>query len=848
MLNIRHLYGRLVPQNLSWSFCVKAEAKLAGLLLRAVPLIFGQLSASLVKVVWGYSKNVRRIYRGSGPQGLAKYLKTCHVLLQQVAGGQKLGNPWEIGCNVSRTRRGLPRIMNPQHRRMVYQGDVAVIRFWMTLFGLYRVVEFKGALKLKTITAPGKDITAFRKDVWSGWVPIFFAKAESHTATSWKMDPSHALTPWSIPFMRKSAPNSAGLPSISALATDLLLFASDTEMLALLKKWLKAVDGLDLLWAINPIVKIFEKISKNYLDKLAGEWREGKREMSLVYSNLGVQVYPTEAEGNFYLSNGQPLNRVWLYKELTWPTLTFGKLGFKEEPGKIRVFAMVNCITQTLMYPLHKWIFDQLRKISTDGTFNQIAPVERLIKRFKKERQFVASYDLSAATDRLPLLLQMDLLTHLMGDTLSTAWARLLVGRPYRLPKIAKSYNLGFNSVAYSVGQPMGALSSWAMLALTHHALVQLAAHRVLPHHEGWFLFYAVLGDDIVIGDKLVAAEYLRIMETIGVEVGLAKSMVSTSGSLEFAKRTYIRGRNCSPVSLAELLVALCHLGALDQLVRKCETFGTLRVSSVARFAGFGYKNLGRLPVSLSLNNRLSSLIAYLCRPGGVWPMPVEAWLTAIGPGRHGEAASGRLWATAQSLWDRLVGMLISRNVAFERTLYLASGVRYTDATHRVKESVTLPNGRKRSQSTDKRVFGPSAFKTLGLEGNEVEWNTFFTDWVAYPFTNRLRKTFEKIDDILRVLRPGVLPEWTTLDGVWSQVFEADEGQSALPKRIDYFTRESDEAAPSTRLVTLWRKLRLVALRKGSVSEALIRAKPPYPKPESRLPSWETGYRRRRGG
>jgi hypothetical protein len=30
----------------------------------------------------------------------------------------------------------------------------------------------------------------------------------------------------------------------------------------------------------------------------------------------------------------------------------------------------------------------------------------------------------------------------------------------------------------YSVGQPMGALSSWGMLALTHHCLVQMAAKR----------------------------------------------------------------------------------------------------------------------------------------------------------------------------------------------------------------------------------------------------------------------------------------------------------------------------------------------------------------------------------
>jgi len=31
----------------------------------------------------------------------------------------------------------------------------------------------------------------------------------------------------------------------------------------------------------------------------------------------------------------------------------------------------------------------------------------------------------------------------------------------------------------YAVGQPMGALSSWAGLAITHHFLVQLCAYRL---------------------------------------------------------------------------------------------------------------------------------------------------------------------------------------------------------------------------------------------------------------------------------------------------------------------------------------------------------------------------------
>lgn len=42
--------------------------------------------------------------------------------------------------------------------------------------------------------------------------------------------------------------------------------------------------------------------------------------------------------------------------------------------------------------------------------------------------------------------------------------------------KIEKSkVTFDIKSLRYAVGQPMGALSSWAMLAFTHHAIVQWA-------------------------------------------------------------------------------------------------------------------------------------------------------------------------------------------------------------------------------------------------------------------------------------------------------------------------------------------------------------------------------------
>jgi len=52
-----------------------------------------------------------------------------------------------------------------------------------------------------------------------------------------------------------------------------------------------------------------------------------------------------------------------------------------------------------------------------------------------------------------------------------------LVERDYMIHK--NSYGLDTGPVRYAVGQPMGALSSWAMLNLTHHLMMQYCSWRV---------------------------------------------------------------------------------------------------------------------------------------------------------------------------------------------------------------------------------------------------------------------------------------------------------------------------------------------------------------------------------
>jgi hypothetical protein len=66
-----------------------------------------------------------------------------------------------------------------------------------------------------------------------------------------------------------------------------------------------------------------------------------------------------------------------------------------------------------------------------------------------------------------------------------------------------------------------------------------------------------VLGDDIVIANGRVAQQYLLLLEAIGVKVGLAKSLVSRKGALEFAKKFFVNGVDCSPVAFKEVAAAI---------------------------------------------------------------------------------------------------------------------------------------------------------------------------------------------------------------------------------------------------------------------------------------------------
>lgn len=96
-----------------------------------------------------------------------------------------------------------------------------------------------------------------------------------------------------------------------------------------------------------------------------------------------------------------------------------GQLSFKKEAaGKLRVFAMVDIWTQSMMRPLHDSLFSILGKLPNDGTMDQEAAFARAQVK-ARENGCCYGYDLSAATDRLPIGVQKWILTSLSSRELA---------------------------------------------------------------------------------------------------------------------------------------------------------------------------------------------------------------------------------------------------------------------------------------------------------------------------------------------------------------------------------------------------------------------------------------------
>ncbi|ALD60243.2 ORF [Binucleate Rhizoctonia mitovirus K1] len=231
-----------------------------------------------------------------------------------------------------------------------------------------------------------------------------------------------------------------------------------------------------------------------------------------------------------------------------------------EKGSKARIIAIGDYWTQEALTPLHTELAKILGGLDMDGTFNQDKIAEKVRRWTAIDNKAIYSLDLSAATDRLPVLLQAMILDHLTGiKGFGDAWRSLVVGRDFTSEIFPK--------VRYSTGQPMGFKSSFVMLGLTHHIIVQEAAARV-----GFDSFedYVILGDDIVVANTEVAEQYKIIMEALGLEISPFKTIACDADFskpiAEICKRVFVGGKEISPLPMKLMVTAAETTDMLYQL------------------------------------------------------------------------------------------------------------------------------------------------------------------------------------------------------------------------------------------------------------------------------------------
>lgn len=515
-----------------------------------------------LRLLAGFSKYIWRIYQCHGSQQVVKFLKAGQLAIQKFIGKDHIDSLRELDKDLVRSRlssRGLPTIIPSRDARLIEAGAAPVIRFWLTLFSVYRVISIPGTLKLGTIISPS--------DVQE---KVFAEVAETFND-----------------FLRSTNISSMFNKKILEKEADIMLFeaASATQKVA----WTGLFSDPILLEHLGDAVylrKILVLLNQQkllrFFDSLAG-------------FGLGRILYdaPHLRERLIDLKGEECKDNPYSHSIIADPEGSYsGKLSLKEEAaGKIRVFAMTDIWTQTVLKPIESMLARFLKDLPNDGVYDQTASE---LRARSKSITYGCSYgyDLSAATDRLPLALQEMVLNQIVPN-LGTFWGPFLTRRAYYLylpTDFAKEIGADSSTIRakapnstiingievpiyynskkkpwvrlhYAVGQPMGALSSFAMLAVTHHLIAQLAyrvAYQVPDStpwsRDTWYTGYECTGDDIIFFDKLVAEEYLSLMTDIGVPINTTKSVIAKVACTEYLKVTSLNGVNVGAISWKMLM------------------------------------------------------------------------------------------------------------------------------------------------------------------------------------------------------------------------------------------------------------------------------------------------------
>jgi hypothetical protein len=506
----------------------------------------------------------------------AKYLKVALFAVYSYLSGNPLKSTVALGFGI-RLRSGLPLLIPVEFRRLIRNGDLKWIRIWVSILNIYRAFNVKTPdpeTAYKTIRKPLQlPMPNFEKFTYFARY-VFPALVKEQARITGVPYPLYKYTSNLGLIIRSAAANLRGLSLFSIILDAKAWFAAPTNHILDWFKLHKDATAAALMTGISREEHFprDDDLRSRQKDFTLGfppfkDAADKQKYLDTIY-NPFIEEIQEEGSLSAWITDAWKGAKEYWARPLVNSWLTGRLFNFAAPGGKLRTVAICDYWTQIAMKPIHDHLFSILKVLCrNDATFDQQGTVDRY---WEMEHKPHWSFDLSAATDSIPITLYIEVLAPFLqeeGESYESAynkallWSKIMTDRDFALPS-PKKRELGYTGVEqardirYGTGQPMGAYSSWASMALVHHALVQYAAWmkgQSDATNSSWFDSYLVLGDDVDISRCSQTAEnYQLACADFAIKIGLAKSLKSNSNFFEFANQRLSDNGNISPLSFLE--------------------------------------------------------------------------------------------------------------------------------------------------------------------------------------------------------------------------------------------------------------------------------------------------------
>jgi hypothetical protein len=554
--------------------------------------------------LYALARTMRTVLRNNGALILTKRLKIALFSVYSYLSGNPLKTTEALGLRI-RLTNGLPVMIPTAHRKLIREGNLMWIRIWVSILNIYRSFNVKAPDPETAYKTIRKPLPAFMPnfDKFAYFARYVFPHLVRERGANLGR-PVHRFSYSSSlgSIIRSAGANLKGSTSLFSIILDAKAWFLRSKETNHVLNWFELhgdAAAAALMTAISREdhfprdPELFDQQSSLLP---APPFKTKEEEAKWRKERFNPLVSRLKEEGSlsaFILDAWKAANEL---KNTSRPIL--GRLFNFLAPGaKLRTVAICDYWTQLAMKPVHEYIFNILKALgANDATFDQQGTVDEYWARKLSPHW---SFDLSAATDSIPITLYIHVLAPFFsegdedydnGYAKALLWSKIMTDRDFGIPspkkkEIGHTGDRQFRTIRYGTGQPMGAYSSWASMALVHHALVQYS-HWLKDTESAtnatWFDPYLVLGDDVDLAkDKTVALNYQLTCTDFQVKIGIAKSLSSDSNFFEFANQRLCEEGNISPLSFSEELASQTWNSRVEFASRISRRFGLKMSSSV---------------------------------------------------------------------------------------------------------------------------------------------------------------------------------------------------------------------------------------------------------------------------